>query len=174
MGLIRLFLKSFLIFFVITSCSESDPNLFSLKNFGNGPDEFALVTLREIQMPADFSILPKPTLGGSNLTDQNPQEDVILALGGSLTAKNDLTQKDNKILEETASRFGVIENIRDELSLEDKKFRIENRGLLLERLVSLNVYFKAYSSMTLNSIKEAERLSELGVKIFAVPPVKTK
>ena len=174
MGLIRLFLKSFLIFFVITSCSESDPNLFSLKNFGNGPDEFALVTLREIQMPTDFSILPKPTLGGVNLTDQNPQEDVILALGGSLTAKTNLTQEDDKLLEETASRFGVMENIRNELALEDKKFRIENRGLLLERLVSLNVYFKAYSSMTLNSIKEAERLSELGVKIFAVPPVKTK
>ena len=82
----RLYLKSFLIFFVITSCSESEPNLFSLKNLSDGPDEFALVTLREIQMPTDFSILPKPTLGGENLTDQNPQEDVILALGGSLTA----------------------------------------------------------------------------------------
>jgi hypothetical protein len=174
MGLLRLFLKSFLLLCVITSCSESDPNLFSLKNSGSGPDEFALVTLREIQMPADFSILPKPTMGGANLTDQNPREDVILALGGSLTAKTDLTQKDDKLLEETASRFGVIENIRDELSLEDRQFRSENRGLLLERLVSLNVYFKAYSSMTLDSIKESERLSKLGVKIFAIPPVKTK
>ena len=113
-------------------------------------------------------------MGGANLTDQNPREDVILALGGSLTAKTDLTQKDDKLLEETASRFGVIENIRDELSLEDRQFRSENRGLLLERLVSLNVYFKAYSSMTLDSIKESERLSKLGVKIFAIPPVKTK
>ena len=170
----RLYFKSFLIFFVITSCSESDPNLFSLKNLSDGPDEFALVTLREIQMPTDFSILPKPTLGGVNLTDQNPQEDVILALGGSLTAKTNLTQEDDKLLEETASRFGVMENIRNELALEDKKFRTKNRGLLLERLVNKNVYFKAYSSMALDSKQELERLSKLGVKIFAVPPVKTK
>ena len=170
----RLYLKSFLIFFVVTSCSESEPNLFSLKNLSDGPDEFALVTLREIQMPTDFSILPKPTLGGGNLTDQNPQEDVILALGGSLTAKTNLTQEDDKLLEETASRFGVMENIRNELALEDKKFRSENRGLLLERFVDMNVYFKDYSSMALDSKQELERLSKLGVKIFAVPPVKTE
>ena len=174
MVLMRLYFKSFLIFFVITSCSESDPNLFSLKNLSDGPDEFALVTLREIQMPTDFSILPKPTLGGVNLTDQNPQEDVILALGGSLTAKTNLTQEDDKLLEETASRFGVMENIRNELALEYMKFRTDNRGLLLERLVNMNVYFKAYSSMTLDSKQELERLSKLGVKIFAVPLVKTK
>ena len=174
MVLIKFYFKSFLIFFVITSCSESEPNLFSLKNLSDGPDEFALVTLREIQMPTDFSILPKPTLGGVNLTDQNPQEDVILALGGSLTAETNLTQEDDKLLEETATRFGVMENIRNELALEDKKFRIENRGLLLERLVNMNVYFKAYSSMTLDSNRELERLSKLGVKILATPPVKTK
>ena len=127
MVLIKLYFKSFLIFFVITSCSESDPNLFSLKNLSDGPDEFALVTLREIQMPTDFSILPKPTLGGVNLTDQNPQEDVILALGGSLTAKTNLTQEDDKLLEETASRFGIMENIRNELALEEK-----NLGLKIE------------------------------------------
>ena len=77
-------------------------------------------------------------------------------------------------MEETASRFGVMENIRYELALEDKKFRSENRGLLLERLVDMNVYFKAYSSMALDSKQELERLSKLGVKIFAVPPVKTE
>ena len=77
-------------------------------------------------------------------------------------------------MEETASRFGIMENIRNELALEDKKFRTENRGLLLERLVNMNVYFKAYSSMTLDSNQELERLSKLGVKILATPPVKTK
>ena len=77
-------------------------------------------------------------------------------------------------MEETASRFGVMENIRNELALEDKKFRTENRGLLLERLVNMNVYFKAYSSMALDSKQELERLSKLGVKIFAVPPGKTE
>ena len=171
---IRLYLKSFLVFFVITSCSESEPDLFSLKNLNNGPDEFSLVTLRAIQMPTDFSILPKPTPGGGNLTDQNPQQDVIVALGGSLTVKTNLIQKDDKLLEETASRFGVMKNIRNELALEDAKFRTENRGLLLERWVNKNVYFKAYASMTLDSNQELERLSKLGVKILAIPPAKTQ
>tara|TARA_Y100000385_G_scaffold258577_1_gene286688 strand:+ start:200 stop:724 length:525 start_codon:yes stop_codon:yes gene_type:complete len=174
MGLAKLFFKIFLVFGVITSCGPSDPNLFSLKNYGEGPDEFALVTLREIQMPESFSTLPVPTLGGSNLTDVNPQEDVILALGGSLSAKNGNKHKDDKLFEDTASRFGLNENIREELLSEDREFRLKNRGLLFERLASMNVYFKAYSSMTLDSEEELVRLNKLGVKILANPPVKAK
>ena len=174
MGLAKLFFKIFLVFGVITSCGPSDPNLFSLKNYGEGPDEFALVTLREIQMPESFSTLPVPTLGCSNLTDVNPQEDVILALGGSLSAKNGNKHKDDKLFEDTASRFGLNENIREELLSEDREFRLKNRGLLFERLASMNVYFKAYSSMTLDSEEELARLNKLGVKILANPPVKAK
>jgi hypothetical protein len=38
----------------------------------------------------------------------------------------------------------------------------------------MNVYFKAYSSMTLDSEEELARLNKLGVKILANPPVKAK
>ena len=122
-------------------------------------------------MPSDFSKLPTPTLGGANLTDINPQEEVITALGGVLQVADDTLEND-KSLKEAVSRFGLVDNIKDELYLADKKFREENKGLFLERLVNMNVYFRAYSSMTLDSIKEMDRLSELGVKILALPPNK--
>ena len=80
--------------------------------------------------------------------------------------------KDDKLFEDTASRFGLNENIREELLSEDREFRLKNRGLLFERLASMNVYFKAYSSMTLDSKEELARLNKLGVKILANPPVK--
>lgn len=163
------FFKIFLFAMLLVSCGDNDPNLLTLRNHGNGPDEFALVTLREIEMPSDFSTLPAPTLGGSNLTDINPQEDVITALGGVVQLTND-TFGNDKSLEEAITRFGLIDNIKDELSLADKKFRKENKGLFLERLIDMNVYFRAYSSMTLDSKKEMDRLSELGVKILARPP----
>ena len=70
--------------------------------------------------------------------------------------------------------FGLNENIREELLSEDREFRLKNRGLLFERLASMNVYFKAYSSMTLDSEEELARLNKLGVKILANPPVKAK
>jgi hypothetical protein len=104
----------------------------------------------------------------------NPQEDVILALGGSLSAKNGNKHKDDKLFEDTVSRFGLNENIREELLSEDREFRLKNMGLLFERLASMNVYFKAYSSMTLDSEEELARLNKLGVKILANPPVKAK
>ena len=84
----------------------------------------------------------------------------------------DDTLENDKSLKEAVSRFGLVDNIKDELYLADKKFREENKGLFLERLVNMNVYFRAYSSMTLDSIKEMDRLSELGVKILALPPNK--
>ena len=128
----NLFLKIFLFAMLLVSCGDNDPNLLTLRNSGNGPDEFALVTLREIEMPSDFSTLPVPTLGGSNLTDISPQEDVITALGGVLQV-NDNTFGNDKSLEEAITRFGLIDNIKDELSLADKKFREKNKGLFLER-----------------------------------------
>ena len=167
----KLFFKIFLFSMLLFSCGNTDPNLLTLRNSGNGPDEFALVTLREIEMPSDFSKLPTPTLGGANLTDINPQEEVITALGGVLQVADDTFEND-KSLKEAVSRFGLVDNIKDELYLADKKFREENKGLFLERLVNMNVYFRAYSSMTLDSIKEMDRLSELGVKILALPPNK--
>ena len=95
----NLFFKIFLFAMLLVSCGDNDPNLLTLRNPGNGPDEFALVTLREIEMPSDFSTLPAPTLGGSNLTDINPQEDVITALGGVLQVTDDNFRND-KFLEE--------------------------------------------------------------------------
>jgi len=167
--LMKLLVKVFLIGMFLISCGDKDPDLLTLRSSGNGPDEFALVTLRAIEMPSDFSNLPTPTLGGSNLTDINPQEDVINALGGVLNSKEESSQVD-KYLEEAVSRFGLIDNIRGELSLEDEKFRSKNNGLFLERLVDMNVYFRAYSSMTLDSMEEMDRLSGIGIKILARPP----
>lgn len=61
------------------------PQLMNLRS-GQGPDEFAIVPPKALEMPQSLSDLPEPTPGGYNRTDQNPEADAAVALGGKPTA----------------------------------------------------------------------------------------
>ena len=153
---------------VLTACGNGEPDLLRLSNDGPGPDEFAVLPNKPLEQPSDLSALPPPTPGGANRTDQTPIADAIVALGGRPGAGNGPVQ--GPALVGYASRFGVQPDIRARLAAEDRAFRQQNRGKVLERLFSVNTYFSAYERQELDQYAELERLRRLGVRTPAAPP----
>lgn len=53
---------------------------------GEGPDEFAVMPVRPLEIPADLNRLPPPTPGGANRAEQAPLAEAVQALGGNPAA----------------------------------------------------------------------------------------
>lgn len=127
----------------------------------SGPDEFRIVPNKPLQQPANFSTLPVPTPGGSNLTDQAPKADAVAALGGRFPTGG----VDGGIVN-YASRYGVDPSIRADLAKADAR-RAEGRrkfGLFGQR-----VYERSYTGYALDAYAEWERLRALGVDVPSAP-----
>lgn len=155
---------------VLGACGgPRDPVLLNLSSTTSGPDEFSIVPKRPLEAPESFSDLPTPTPGGANRTDVNPNADAILALGGRPNASTEIPGNDAGLVT-SATRYGVDPNIRAVLSQEDLEFRRRNDGRLLERLFSVNVYFRAYRKQSLDKYAELDRFRALGVRTPAAPP----
>jgi len=144
------------------------PQLMNLRS-GQGPDEFAIVPPKALEMPQSLSDLPEPTPGGYNRTDQNPEADAAVALGGKPTAAGGIPAGDSALYAH-AARFGVDGGIRATLASEALKWRRDNDGRLLERLFNVNVYYKAYSKQRLDQQAELARWRALGVRTPSAPP----
>ena len=160
-----------LILIGLAACSrgDQDPNLLNIKQpRGEGPDEFAVLPTKPLQMPQDVTALPEPTPGGTNLTDPTPEADVAAALGGNAAVVS--RPSNDRALVAYAGRFGVDGNIRADLAAADLEFRRANDGRLLERLFNVNVYFQAYEEMELDQHEELERLRRAGIRTPAAPP----
>ena len=153
----------------VTACGRGDPGLMNIRQpRDEGPDEFAVVPSKPLELPADFAALPEPTPGGINRTDPTPEADVALALGGNPEV---LTRRSGDgALVAYATRFGVDPRIRGELATEDLEYRRNNRGRVLERLFQVNVYYNAYEPMELDQYRELERLRRAGIRTSAIPP----
>jgi hypothetical protein len=152
----------------LAACAERDPQLYNLRSDSGGPDEFAILPTKPIEMPQDMASLPPPTPGGTNRTDPTPQADAYAALGGRPEV---LTRgvTDPGIVR-YATRYGVDPGIREQLAAADLEFRRQNDGRLLERLFSVSVYFKAYRPFELDQHRELERFRRAGVRTPAAPP----
>jgi hypothetical protein len=157
----------------LAGCSGGgDPVLMHMTgSSGNGPDEFAIVPNRPLQMPPDLAALPPPTPGASNRADLTPRADLVAALGGNPAAlgRQGVPAADAAVFRH-ATRFGVSQDIRQQLAAEDLAFRSENRGRPLERLFNVNVYFQAYAPMSLDQHAELERWRARGLATPAAPP----
>lgn len=152
----------------LSACSDGgEPRLMNVRSATNGPDEFSIVPPKPLQLPKDLASLPAPTPGGANLTDATPNEDAILALGGNPNAG----PGDAGLLA-YATRYGVTSNIRGILATEDLAFRTDNKGRILERLLNVNVYFRAYEKQSLDQHAELERWRAVGVGNPSAPPEK--
>lgn len=67
----------------LSACGGSeDPQLMNLRSPSDGPDEFAILPPKPLQMPKSLASLPTPTPGGTNITDPTPEADAIVAMGG--------------------------------------------------------------------------------------------
>lgn len=148
-------------------CSRGTPNLVNSPPT-QGPDEFSILPTRPLQTPPDLAHLPAPTPGGANLTDPRPEADAVAALGGNPASVN-RPSGDGALLG-YATRYGVAPDIRPVLAAADLEYRRANDGRLLERLFSVNVYYEAYESQSLDQYRELERFRAAGVPTPAAPP----
>lgn len=151
------------------ACSGNQ-SLMNIKQQGNGPDEFAVLPVKPLEMPKSLAELPPPTPGGTNITDPTPDADAIIALGGRPGAPRAAVPASDGTLAGYAGRYGATPDIRQQLALEDQEFRAENQGRPLEKLFGLNVYFKAYKKQELDQYDELEAWRARGVRTESAPP----
>ena len=158
---------------LLAACSRGgEPSLMNAaRSSGQGPDEFAIVPNRPLEMPTDLAALPEPTPGGANRADPQPRAQAVAALGGNPGAlgRTSVPAADAALFTH-ATRFGVADGIRDQLAAEDLAFRQANRGRPLERLFGVNVYYRAYRPMALDRHAELERWRARGLATPAAPP----
>jgi Protein of unknown function (DUF3035) len=156
---------------LLSACGNGDrtPNLFNLEQPGNGPDEFAILPPRPLQLPENLAELPQPTPGGTNLTDPTPNADAIVALGGNPGAAVGIPAADSALVSH-AGRLGIASGIRGQLAAEDLEFRRDNQGRVLERLFNVNVYYKAYAGQSLDQQRELAFWRSRGARTPSAPP----
>ncbi len=156
----------------LSACGgRKEPRLMNIVANRAGPDEFTILPGKPLQSPEDFSALPTPTPGGSNLTDPTPRADAVAALGGrpERLARTGVVRGDGALVTR-ATRYGVASDIRQTLAAEDLAFRRSHKGRLLERAFNVNVYYRAYRKQSLDQYKELRRFRRLGVRTPAAPP----
>lgn len=162
---------SAVVLLALTACSSNEPQLLNLRSDNTGPDEFLILPTKPLEAPEDFTALPEPTPGGTNRADPTPRADAVSALGGDgeRVIHSDLRSNEQGIVAH-ASRYGVSPDIREDLAAADLEWRRQNDGRLLERLLNVSVYFRAYRKMSLDQHLELERLRRLGIWTPAAPP----
>lgn len=173
MRLYRGFVVTALALAVLGGCASrsENPILMHVASSQRGPDEFSILPTEPLQAPPDFSTLPPPTPGGSNLVDPDPRAEAVSALGGRPAAlrSQGVPAADGALIAH-AARHGVSGEIRDTLAAEDLAFRQRNRGRILERLFGVNVYHRAYSGQALDRHAELERWRVGGRRTPGAPP----
>lgn len=157
---------------LLAGCARNDkvPSLMNIS--ADGPDEFAILPNKPLEVPTDLAALPEPTPGGANRADPTPQADAVAALGGkpSRLQETGVPRSDGALVTQ-ASRFGVATDIRATLAAEDLEFRRKSKGgRLLERWFNVNVYYKAYEDLSLDQHAELERWRGAGVRNVGAPP----
>lgn len=160
----------------VAGCGSKDkpPQLMHIRSDTNGPDEFAIVPPKPLEMPEDLAVLPEPTPGGTNRTDQRPNDDAAIALGGAPRVASEGVPAADGALYAHAARAGVSSDIRQTLAAEDLEHRRKNNGRLLERLFGLNVYYRAYRKQRLPQQTELELWRSRNVPTPSAPPAHRK
>ncbi|MCC5970452.1 MAG: DUF3035 domain-containing protein [Pararhodobacter sp.] len=173
MLIFRSFVAAALALATLGACSSRDdePILMNIAAAQRGPDEFSVLPTQPLQAPPNYSALPAPTPGGSNLVDPNPRADAIAALGGRPGAvqAGGIPAADSALVSH-AARHGASGEIREQLAAEDLQLRQRHRGRVLERMFGANVYNRAYRNQALDSEAELERWRLSGARTPSAPP----
>lgn len=150
---------------------DNDGRLMHLTSTDDGPEEFAIVPTRALEMPPDLAQLPAPTPGGSNITDPNPRGDAIAALGGNPghLAVQGVGAGDAALIAH-AGRAGIEPGVRQITAAEDQAFRDRNSRRVMEVIAGANAYYRVYDRQTLDSWAEQDRWSRTGVQTPSAPP----
>lgn len=135
---------------------------------GDGPDEFMIMPVSPLTQPKNYTDLPAPTPGGTNLTDRNPTNEAVIALGGRPSTGTQIPSSDAALIAQV-NRYGAPGNARAEISAADAAY-LERQGRL-SGLRLVDRYNAAYRSEWLDQRAEAERLRALGVDVSPLDPV---
>jgi hypothetical protein len=162
-------LTSLCLALLLAGCS--DRGLRDLRNPGEGPDEFLVMPAKPLTPPPDYAVLPAPTPGGSNLTDQNPNADAVAALGGNPAAlgATAVPGSDGALVNATR-RYGVEGNVREVLAQDDADFRRRQARLSGVRLFPIDRYAQSYRRQAIDPFDEAERFRRSGIATSSSPP----
>jgi len=146
----------------LAGCSGSK-SLHDFDNPGAGPDDFSVLPVGPLEMPASLE-LPEPTPGGANRTDPNPTGEAIAALGGRQTSAGGVPARDAALVAH-AGRNGVAANIRADLAQADADRRGGGVFGLFRR-----GYFGLYANEALDAQAELARFRAAGVATPSAPP----
>jgi len=111
---------------VLSGCANRQARIAE----ADGPDEFAVLPGKPLQLPDNYTSLPDPTPGADNLTDPTPHTDAIAALGGraAATPNSGIAQADSALINYT-SRFGVESWARGDQNTTRRLFGFRGRSL---------------------------------------------
>jgi hypothetical protein len=155
---------------VLVGCSgDNTPKLMHLRSGSSGPDEFAILPVKPLELPPDLAALPDPTPNGPNRVDPNPMADAVVALGGRPMDPAAKPAGDAALVA-YAARAGISPDVRSVLAGEDLDFRRRNNGRLLERAFNVTTYFKSYRSQSLDQYAELSRWRAKGIATPSAPP----
>jgi hypothetical protein len=156
-------------FLTLAACGDGEGNLYALRSTSGGPDEFAILPTKPLEMPEDMAALPPPTPGASNRVDPTPRADAYAALGGNAEV---LTRgaTDGGLIR-YATRYGADPAIRQELANDDEAWRAGQGPRLLERWANVSVYYRTYEPFSLDQQAELERFRRAGIRTPSAPPV---
>lgn len=154
----------------LSACAN--PGLRDLRSNSAGPDEFIINPSKELSEPANYTDLPQPTPGKSNLTDRSALDDGVRAVGGRVTDPNAPVPASDGALVRHASRLGVQPAIRETLAQADAQFRKRKRRLTQFRIARVDRYNQAYSRQALDARAEQVRWRRAGVATPSSPPVR--
>lgn len=148
----------------------ANQGLRDLRSNSRGPDEFIVEPKAALQTPSDLTTLPTPTPGQGNLTDVNPIDEAVVALGGKPSKATAVPASDGALVS-AASRFGVTADIRQNLAAEDAEFRRRQSRFTQYRLFKEDLYNRAYRSQRLNAEGTADQWRRAGAKTPSYPPL---
>jgi len=154
----------------VSGCGST--GLRELEQPSSGPDEFMVMPAEPLIAPENYASLPTPTPGGTNLTDQNPQADAIVALGGTAAALNSggaIPNSDGALVT-ASSRYGVEPNVRGTLAAEDSAFRKRENRTARFKLFAVDRYAEAYEKETINPFNVNNWFRRSGYGTPSAPP----
>lgn len=152
----------------LAACSGN--GLRDLQSNSDGPDEFKVQPVKTLETPDDYSALPTPTPGQSNLTDRSALNEAVIAFGGRPQAEGGEIPASDGALVQHASRLGVQPNVREELATADAKFRKRKQRFTGIRIVPVDRYNQAYRRQSLDQNAEARRWRRAGARTPAAAP----
>ncbi len=159
---------------LLVSACANERGIRVLSSDDAGPDEFSIIPSKPLSQPENYAALPTPTPGGSNLTDQNPEGDAIVALGGRAPSEpqaGTFASADGALVTYVA-RNGSGAGIRAQLANDDEAVRGRFSRFTGWRLANPDRYNEVYRFYHLNAYAELARWRAAGVETPTAPPSK--